>query len=364
MDDPKQNKKILLCLSGGGIRAMAFHAGVLKYLAKKNLLEKIEKISTVSGGSLLMGLVYSHNNTFPTSETYLNETLPKIEELLCSTSLYWSILKLLLKKPLNLRFISSRANLLTEVLEKVWHIKLKLVDVVDSPEWSINGTNAYNGKRFRFKNYEIGDYDLGYAHPDNLKLSYALATSAAFPVGFGPLCIDTKQFKWFKDDSWSGNQENREPRVPSCQKLYLYDGGIYDNLGIEPYFDCGSNKVKKGYENNCIIVSDAGKPVESNFSRFPFFNFFRFKKIIDIISEQSRSLRIRSFSEYVKQDKSNGAYFSIKDPKFKDSDLAHRVIKYPTTLGRVNNENFRVILNHGYEVAEYVLNKYKLIDHI
>ncbi|MEF9672493.1 patatin-like phospholipase family protein [Pseudomonas sp. PCH446] len=44
-----------LALSGGGVRAMAFHLGVLKYLAEQQALERLTQISTVSGGSLLVG---------------------------------------------------------------------------------------------------------------------------------------------------------------------------------------------------------------------------------------------------------------------------------------------------------------------
>lgn len=50
------NQRIALALSGGGIRAMAFHLGMLKFLAERSLLEEIHRVSTVSGGSLLVGL--------------------------------------------------------------------------------------------------------------------------------------------------------------------------------------------------------------------------------------------------------------------------------------------------------------------
>ena len=59
---------IALALSGGGIRAMAFHLGVLKRMAELDLLERVARISTVSGSSLLMGLVYRSNDfCWPTS---------------------------------------------------------------------------------------------------------------------------------------------------------------------------------------------------------------------------------------------------------------------------------------------------------
>ena len=57
-----KKRNIGLALSGGGFRASIFHMGVLKYLAEKNKLEEISYISSVSGGSLLIGLIYSLNN--------------------------------------------------------------------------------------------------------------------------------------------------------------------------------------------------------------------------------------------------------------------------------------------------------------
>ena len=57
-----KKRNIGLALSGGGLRASIFHMGVLKYLAEKNKLEEISYISSVSGGSLLIGLIYSLNN--------------------------------------------------------------------------------------------------------------------------------------------------------------------------------------------------------------------------------------------------------------------------------------------------------------
>lgn len=50
--------KIGIALSGGGVRAAAFHAGVLKRLAERGLLEHVAHVSTVSGGSLFTGLVF------------------------------------------------------------------------------------------------------------------------------------------------------------------------------------------------------------------------------------------------------------------------------------------------------------------
>src|SRR5258708_26706207 len=67
-----QNAVIGLALSGGGIRAMAFHCGVLRWLAETRRLESIAHISSVSGGTLSVGLIFRLSAwAWPTSEAYL-----------------------------------------------------------------------------------------------------------------------------------------------------------------------------------------------------------------------------------------------------------------------------------------------------
>src|SRR5260370_25183496 len=48
---------IALCLSGGGYRAMVFHLGALIRLNEIGLLKKLNRISSVSGGSITAGLL-------------------------------------------------------------------------------------------------------------------------------------------------------------------------------------------------------------------------------------------------------------------------------------------------------------------
>src|SRR5918912_547241 len=50
---PLQPKRSALCLSGGGIRSATFCLGVLQGLARLNLLDKFDYLSTVSGGGYI-----------------------------------------------------------------------------------------------------------------------------------------------------------------------------------------------------------------------------------------------------------------------------------------------------------------------
>jgi hypothetical protein len=118
-----------------------------------------------------------------------------------------------------------------------------LADLPQAPEWSINGTTAENGKRFRFKRHDIGDYTLGYASAERFPLASALAVSAAFPGGFGPLTLDACRFEW-RRRSWNDPPEAARPVDVPYRKLHLYDGGVYDNMGLEPFFDAGRQRPK------------------------------------------------------------------------------------------------------------------------
>ena len=48
---------LVLCLSGGGYRAMLFHVGALWRLYESGLLKKAKRVSSVSGGSITAGLL-------------------------------------------------------------------------------------------------------------------------------------------------------------------------------------------------------------------------------------------------------------------------------------------------------------------
>jgi NTE family protein len=55
VDQPSEG--IALCLSGGGYRAMLFHLGSLWRLNEVGYLPKLERISSVSGGSITAGVL-------------------------------------------------------------------------------------------------------------------------------------------------------------------------------------------------------------------------------------------------------------------------------------------------------------------
>src|SRR5262249_47967676 len=59
-DDDKAKQPqpgVALCLSGGGYRAMVFHLGTLLRLNELGWLKKLNRVSSVSGGSITAGVL-------------------------------------------------------------------------------------------------------------------------------------------------------------------------------------------------------------------------------------------------------------------------------------------------------------------
>lgn len=361
MTEAEKRPRIALALSGGGIRAVAFHLGVLRFLAERELLESIYRISTVSGGSLLIGLMLQANKLcWPASQVFLSEIYPGFRDKLTKRSLQWGAARQLLK-PWNLRFLLSRANLLALALRQEWGVSARLTELPDFPEWSINGTTAENGKRFRFKRSDIGDYTLGYALPRSFPLASALAVSAAFPGGFGPLKVDATRFDW-RRRPWGAPAGTEEPVDIGYTALHLYDGGVYDNLGLEPFFDAGRTKSKSENPADLIFVSDAGAPLPTGFS-FLTLSPFRLKRVADIMSDQAHALRVRTFSYYLQQKPGRGAFFYIGTSVGADNPCqsAAFAASFSTTLRRLKHSEFDRLAEHGYLVAKQVEQMYGLI---
>ncbi|MDL2307550.1 patatin-like phospholipase family protein [Desulfovibrio sp. OttesenSCG-928-C06] len=339
-----EQRNIDLALSGGGIRAMVFHLGVLRRLAELGQLEKVRRISSVSGGSLIAGLIVTEAEMrWPGSNEFLSDIYPALREKLCRRSIMKGMIVRLLQ-PSHIRFLLNRANLLAYILNRDWGVKARLRDLPQTPEFSFEGTTAENGRRFRFKRDSMGDYESGYTGCGKLPLATAMAVSAAFPGGIGPLLLYTSPFDWVK------RTDDPTPVTPPFEKLHLYDGGVYDNLGLEPFFDVNQNRPRR--QDGYLLVSDAGAPFKKGFSMFAL-NPLRLKRVMEVMQEQCRALRVRGLHGFLNANPGHGSYVWInagpKDPAL--LELRDFAAGYPTTLSRMKPHDFDRLAEYGYQVA-------------
>lgn len=340
---------------------MAFHAGVLRFLAERQAMERVTNISSVSGGSLLVGLLMHINgNEWPTSDQYLKKSLSKLRDVLTTTSLETGMWQEL-QRPANWKYALSRANILARAIENTWGIKSTLDDLQSKPSWSINATTAETGKRFRFKDGELRDWVLGTARTEKFPLSDAMAVSAAFPGLIGPYVLNSGAYKW--DLPIYGVDENTRPTHERFKKLHLYDGGVYDNLGLEAFFDAARGS-KPGMEGT-IVVSDAGAPLPTGFDLGEL-NLYRLKHVADIMSDQIRSLRVRGLVAHALKAPGNAAYlrigstasefarqFDVSCPEgaWMTKEETTAASTFPTRLMKLTPADFDMLGRHGYEAA-------------
>lgn len=356
--------KIALAFSGGGVRATVFHLGLLARLARQDLLGKVEIISTVSGGSLAAGLVFATaGNRWPTSEEYLHDVVPRCLALLTTRNVQRKYVLKSLIQPW--RLVSGRASVLGDVLESEWKITGSLADLPSEPQWIINATCYQTGKNWRFERDVMGDYQTKYVNKPNFRLSHALAASAAVPGLIGPLVVRTKHHRWgeYRDD---GLQQV----APKYSRLHLWDGGVYDNLGVESLFKPGDG-LRQG--TDFLIVSDASRPLaaETRQSKWRPGYLKASMRLVDVATDQVRSLRARMLMGYFKNNPGTGAYLRLGlatkkvyarhpvlgKPALTDDEVAC-VARIETTLRRLTNDEFSMLFRHGYEVSDATLSTY------
>ncbi len=347
---------------------MAFHCGVLRWLGENGKLERVGQLSTVSGGTLACGLVLALNEwRWPTSSQYLKKVSPQVRTALTGKNIVLVAVRLLLQ-PENWRYALSRANVLAQGIEACWGVSARLSDLPRTPVWTINGSTAETGRRFRFKSDRCGDYELGYAEARDFRVSDAMAMSAALPGLVGPLALVTKHYVWKRRPAWGNPPESEKVVTLPYSRLHLYDGGVYDNLALEPLMDPGSQEFKNGIDY--LVCSDAGAPLART-SPGPSLSPFRVKRILDIALDQTRSLRVRALAHLLEHRPERGAYAQIgADPvqrvrayadrrpevaevlsrhAWLPPDEISRAVTHPTTLWPLTPGEFDRLERHGYE---------------
>lgn len=359
--------QIGIALSGGGVRAAVFHLGVLGRLAEDGLLEKITRISTVSGGTLVTGLIYSiAGNKWPTSDLYLNKCLVQTRNYLTTTDIQRQALFHGGFHPIDL--IQRRANLIAKSIQDCWGISISLNDIPLNPRWILNATTYESGKNWRFMpQRRMGDYIVNYiAHPD-ISLTDAMAASAAYPSLIGPLVLDTKDYSWFKFEG-----QEQITTQPQFKKLHLWDGGVYDNLGVEALFKIqGKNEYQDDY--NFLVVSDASNAIEIRKHSILFWK--RAYRLMTAAMDQGRSLRSRTLINHFETHSNSGVYFKIGNTGRKiladagiDNESIDKLTKnslsskdtksardFKTTLRKITEAEYDLLYRHGWEVANFTL---------
>jgi NTE family protein len=212
-----------LAVSVGGFRATLFHIGSLWRLNELGYLPKLDRISSVSGGSITTGVLALNWNKL----TFVNEMATNIKEKVfgplrefCARDIdTWAIGEGALLP------WKSISEAIQEEYEKHLFGKATLQDLPNKPRFVINATNFQTGNSFRFSKPYAGDYRLGLIDNPTFRLALAVTASSAFPPFLSPVAVEVPAGAF---QPVKGSDLNRDDDF--TEELSLTDGGVYDNL--------------------------------------------------------------------------------------------------------------------------------------
>lgn len=351
-EGPKQ--ELALCLSGGGYRAMLFHLGTLWRLNELGYLPKLDRVSSVSGGSITAGVLAKHwgNLTFDGNSIATNFKTTVAADLLAlagKTVDVWAVLRGLL-------WFGSIGNRLAGAYRSYLFGTRTLQDLPDHPQFIINATNLQSGALWRFSKTRMADYRVGQVLAPKVELATAVAASSAFPPFLSPLRLKLAPGVVVE---FPGEPSPPLHSPPYTTTVVLSDGGVYDNLGLQQ---------ATGFP--IVLVSDGGgkMPDEKRPHRLWPLQLLR---ILGVMDNQVRSLRknhlISSYNPQTAQPL-QGAYWGIRTlignygiatlPAPPDRTL--ELAATPTRLARLPVELRHRLVNWGYAVCDAAMRAHVL----
>ena len=257
---------VIVTMSGGGTRAAALSYGVLEALGDtrirwrgvdKTLLEEVDVISSVSGGSFTAAYYALHRD-----QTFNG----RFEEVFLKHDVEKDLVQRLFVPGNWFKLAGSsygRSDLSAEYYDEHIFQGAKYSDLIEHgqrPFVIVNATDMTIGAQFPF----IQDqFDLICSDLASLPVARAVASSSAFPGALTPLTFksyadqcDFRDYRWvslaeddrrenaartIRADQRRSYYDIAPPEPGSRQFLHLIDGGVADNIGLRgPTYAVGS----------------------------------------------------------------------------------------------------------------------------
>jgi NTE family protein len=346
----ERREGVALCLSGGGYRAALFHLGALRRLDELGVLSQVDTITSVSGGSIMAAQIASHAVRNPEVWGEPGGTVMAFESGIAAPMRKLSgtdvRTRAVLERAKPWRWLDANAQI--DALEREFEesgIHGTLADLPPRPRFIFCATDmVFRGGWTFDSNGRMGGPAPGYCGGSDWRISRAAAASTCVPVVFAPLRPG------IAPTALSGGAYEEGDRSLLVSKLELVDGGIYDNLALEPVWR----------DHETVLVSDAAPSFTPLPRLGPLWRSLRFAVML---LEQATEVRKRWLISGFLRGDLDGAYWGIASKPAHypyrppvgpyDSDLIRDPISQVRIDLDVFSEDERAVLEtHGYLMAE------------
>jgi NTE family protein len=336
---------------------MLFHVGALWRLNDAGLLPRLKRVSTVSGGSLTAGVLAKHwrDLRFDGAGTSADFTDVVAARLMKFAT-----------KGVDVRAVVTGGFVPGPIGNRVASLYRRrlfgattlgdLPDEAESPEFVFTATNLSTGALWYYSKSVVGDHVGGVFKAPGVQLATAVAASSAFPPVLSPHIVD----------------HSSHSKAKGAQgKVRLSDGGVYDNLGLQPLEDrTGRHGIR------LLLASDGGQPFKPK-AKPPRTWLLGTVHVLKVVDYQVRKLRRSDLVADFGAGRRRGTYWGI------DSDLAdytnnsrrgnpmtpedllpvareraQALARGSTRLKALPEPLQRDLVNWGYAVADTALRKY------
>ena len=291
--DTSDDASIGLALSGGGFRATLFHLGALWRLNEMAILSEIGQFSSVSGGSIIAGLMAVRWPNLIFNEGIATNFQDEIVKPI------WSFCSQNVERAAALFGIFAGTSKLEHSYQKHIVGTAGLQDMPDHPEFIFNAAHIETGRNFVLSKRKLHTWRIGDINFPTLPLAKAMAASSACPPAFPPVILKL-------DPSSFTKSENADlfHRDDLKKRISLTDGGAYDNLGIHAI-----------QNSQTILVSDGSGPLKATHGKWYARQFnHRIMRPMETALEQTRALRRQAIMSRFQKKEKHGALWMTATP--------------------------------------------------
>jgi NTE family protein len=333
---------VALCLSGGGYRAMLFHAGALLRLGETGHLSRLDRVSSVSGGSIAAGmlaLAWGRGDLVFDAEGRATNVTEAVVTPLRTLASHTIDVRAVLSGLLERGSIEQHA---ARAYRQYLFQGAQLADLPSRPMFIINATSLQSGALFRFTRQYMADWRVGEVAGTDVLLADAVAASAAFPPYLSPGVIDLKGRTWSAVGELASTEYQKQ--------AVLSDGGVYDNLGLEAAWK----------RCRTVLVSDAGGHMADDprpHDDWP----LMLLRVLEIVDNQVRDLRKRGCITAYENHERAGGYWGIRSDiaNFNTPDVLKCPVakttllaEIPTRLAELDSTTQERLVNWGYAICD------------